>query len=75
PTVLTCRFPTFYGCLLHADRFDTKINEIIDTSQNVDVLVDHKTKVQYLIVSQRGIGGGVGVTVLVDKDGKPLLAE
>lgn len=60
---------------VNADRFDTKINEIIDTSQNVDVLVDHKTKVQYLIVSQRGIGGGVGVTVLVDKDGKPLLAE
>ncbi|MCI2019053.1 MAG: DUF6440 family protein [Lentilactobacillus buchneri] len=59
----------------NADRFDTKINEIIDTSQNIDVLVDHKTKVQYLIVSQRGIGGGVGVTVLVDKDGKPLLAE
>ncbi|MFT8907607.1 MAG: DUF6440 family protein [Lentilactobacillus diolivorans] len=60
---------------VNADRFDTAINEIIDTDQNVDVLIDHKTKVQYLIVSQRGIGGGVGVTVLVDKDGKPLLAE
>ncbi|MCH4165426.1 MAG: DUF6440 family protein [Lentilactobacillus diolivorans] len=60
---------------VNADRFNTAINEIIDTGQNVDVLVDHKTKVQYLIVSQSGIGGGVGVTVLVDKDGKPLLAE
>lgn len=60
---------------VNADRFDTAINEIIDTGQNVDVLVDHKTKVQYLIVSQSGIGGGVGVTVLVDKDGKPILAE
>lgn len=60
---------------VNADRFDTAINEIIDTGQNVDVLVDHKTKVQYLIVSQSGIDGGVGVTVLVDKDGKPILAE
>lgn len=32
---------------VNADRFDTAINEIIDTGQNVDVLVDHKTKVQY----------------------------
>lgn len=58
-----------------ANRFETRVNELIDTGQNVDVLVDKETNVQYLVLSQSGVGGGVAVTLLVDKDGKPLLAK
>ncbi|WP_145913118.1 hypothetical protein [Pediococcus damnosus] len=30
PTVLTCRFPTFYGCLLHERQVDKKLaNQVL----------------------------------------------
>ena len=38
----------------------------------VNIYVDRETGVQYLCVS--GVGGS-GVTVLVDQEGKPLLAR
>lgn len=37
-----------------------------------DVFYDKETKVQYIF---RKIGYGAGLTVLVDKDGKPLLYD
>jgi len=64
-----------FGKKEDTNRFSTDINELIDTDQYVDIIVDHDTKVQYIAVSQSGISGGVGVTVLVDSEGKPLLAK
>ena len=30
PTVLTCRFPTFYGCLLHDINAQDLINQLVN---------------------------------------------
>lgn len=38
----------------------------------VRILVDRETKVQYILATS---GWGGGVTPLIDKDGKPILAE
>lgn len=40
--------------------------------QGIDIITDKETRVQYIVnsTSQQG-----GITVLVDKDGKPLLAD
>lgn len=64
-----------FGKEKRPNRFETTADELMETNQNVDIVVDHKTGVQYLVVSQGASAGGVGVTVLVDKDGKPLLAK
>lgn len=36
-----------------------------------EIIVDTQTGVNYLLVSS--MGGGCGMTVLVDKDGKPIV--
>lgn len=54
------------------NRFRTISDELMETMQNVDIIVDKETKVQYLVIPQGGSMGGVGVTVLVDKDGTPF---
>lgn len=41
-------------------------------SQGTHIIVDKETGVQYLLAHWANIGG---LTVLVDKDGKPLLDE
>ncbi|MCP9334499.1 hypothetical protein KBX59_14705 [Lentilactobacillus hilgardii] len=56
------------------NRFRIISNELMETEQNVDIIVDKETKVQYLVISQGGSMGDVGGTVLVDKEGTPLLA-
>lgn len=56
------------------NRFHAISDELMKTRQNVDIIVDKETRVQYLVISQGGSMGGVGVTVPVDKDGTPLLA-
>ncbi|MFD1124970.1 DUF6440 family protein [Lentilactobacillus raoultii] len=62
-----------FGKEKRPNRFEVTADELVGTAQNVDIIVDHKTGVQYLVVSQGGTGNGV--TVLVDQDGKPLLAK
>ena len=46
--------------------------EEFDACQYVSIILDKATGVQYLSTSQ---DNGVGVTVLKDKDGKPLLYQ
>lgn len=53
-------------------RFTTGKTMVTDNGQLVNVLTDQKTGVQYLMTSGAGVAG---VTVLVDKNGKPLLAD
>lgn len=44
---------------------------IIQQERNRKVMYDKKTKVEYFMFNDYKYGGGI--TVLVDKDGKPLL--
>lgn len=44
---------------------------IIQQERNRKVMYDKKTKVEYFMFNDYKCGGGI--TVLVDKDGKPLL--
>lgn len=37
------------------------------------VVIDSETGVNYLIVTAANAGGGCAVTLMVDKDGKPLV--
>lgn len=51
-------------------RFDVQSTKS-NGSQMMDVITDKTTGVQYLLGVYPGMGSGM--TVLVDKDGKPLL--
>ncbi len=51
-------------------RFERVYKEGSDLSTEVNVLVDKTTRIQYLLVKS---GYGMGVTPLLDSEGKPLL--
>jgi len=51
-------------------RFDTVLHEYTSNLHLVTVVRDKQTGVQYLIA---GNTTGIGITVMVDKDGKPLV--
>ncbi|MCD7856756.1 MAG: DUF6440 family protein [Clostridiales bacterium] len=51
-------------------RFERVYKEGSDLSTEVNVLVDKSTRIQYLLVKS---GYGMGVTPLLDSEGKPLL--
>lgn len=67
------------GCA-SAESSDGVRERFENTGSNVDsirIITDAETGVQYLYVCDRrwGYGGMGGLTVLVDADGKPLIAE
>ncbi|MCC8064515.1 MAG: DUF6440 family protein [Clostridiales bacterium] len=51
-------------------RFERVYKEGSDLTTGVDILVDKTTRIQYLMVSS---GYAMGVTPLLDSEGKPLL--
>lgn len=51
-------------------RFEVIINENVGGMKSATILLDKLTGVQYLYISE-GYPGGL--TVLVDKDGKPIV--
>ncbi|MCD7920630.1 MAG: DUF6440 family protein [Clostridiales bacterium] len=51
-------------------RFDRVYKEGSDWATEVNILVDKTTRIQYLVVKS---GYGMGVTPLLDSEGKPLL--
>lgn len=59
------------------NRFDLISSEKIKDGTNngitLRVLVDKETKVMYLLTEKFQSGYGVGLQVMVDKDGKPLI--
>jgi hypothetical protein len=52
-------------------RFEVVYKQGMSLAENIRVIVDKKTRVQYLTMTN-GYAGGM--TVLVDSSGKPLLA-
>ena len=51
-------------------------DEKLDYLERTNVIVDTETGVQYLVYTINPLSHtGAGITVLLDKDGKPLLAE
>ena len=51
-------------------------NEYVDVCEEVNIIVDTKTGVNYLVYTYDNINGiGTGLTVLVDKDGKPVITK
>ncbi len=51
-------------------RFERVFNEGSDLLTEATILVDKTTRIQYLLVKS---GYGMGVTPLLDSEGKPLL--
>ncbi|MDR2903989.1 MAG: DUF6440 family protein [Clostridiales bacterium] len=54
------------------NRFETVLQENPSMSEGIQIIRDKQTGVQYLF-ARNGTAGGL--TVLVDKDGKPLVNE
>ncbi|MFD1671338.1 DUF6440 family protein [Agrilactobacillus yilanensis] len=53
-------------------RFTSNKAEVTGLGTIVNIVTDTTTGVQYLVATSTG---GVGLTVLVDQNGKPLLAD
>ncbi|MDT8718308.1 hypothetical protein IAI10_16695 [Clostridium sp. 19966] len=41
--------------------------------ENISILVDKETKIMYMQIEKYQAGYGLGLQVMVDKDGKPLI--
>ncbi|MCJ2162545.1 DUF6440 family protein [Lentilactobacillus kefiri] len=64
-----------FGSKKPKKRFISTKLEGTDSGNLVSIITDTETGVQYLSIGGGGVSTGGGVTVLVDKDGKPLLNE
>lgn len=63
---------TLCGCMRTEGADDDLGGRFTDTRyQGARVITDNKTGVQYLLVK---LGYGAGLTVLLDEDGKPMIA-
>lgn len=61
---------------IKSDRFITVYSQGSGYSLNrISIYVDSKTRVQYLQSDYNRIDGGIGLTPLLDADGKPMLYD
>ena len=55
-------------------RFEVTYDQSVKSNRGVEIIVDNKTGVNYVVVSQ-GANGGIGVTPLLGPDGKPIVTK